>query len=465
MSYPETKTKPYAHQVHAVTEASKWAGYLIAHDMGTGKTKTAVDLLTAVDARRVLILCPKSVISVWPDEIRKHSALDWEIIPLSGDSVAKKAAALSGIADMDRVVVIVNYEAAWRSPLGPVRNEKRRVVDLGLLASIKWDVAIPDEVHRIKAPGGKASWFCKLLRDKAAKRVYGLTGTPMPHSPLDIYGIMRAINPYVFQRSYTLFKSTYAVMGGFQGKQVLGFQNMEDLHRRLYTRCHRVMARDVLDLPPATHERRTVALGTKARKIYDQMETELVAELDTGVLTADNAMVKILRLQQVTGGTVPTDDGRFEVVGHEKEDLLADILEDVPADEPVVVFCLFRPDLDAVHRVAAKLKTSSLELSGRRNELAAWQSGGAQVLAVQIRAGGVGVNLVRARICCYYSVGHSLGDFEQSLARPMRQGQTRPVTYYHLVAKNTIDVRVYQALRDHKKIVDFVLEGMKGASR
>ena len=95
-----------------------------------------------------------------------------------------------------------------------------------------------------------------------------------------------------------------------------------------------------------------------------------------------------------------------------------------------------------------------MELSGRENNLEAWQQGGADILGVQIQAGGVGISLVRARYCIYYSVGFSLGDYEQSLARVHRPGQNQSVIYYHLVAGGTVDEKVYDALQKRRKVID-----------
>ena len=80
------------------------------------------------------------------------------------------------------------------------------------------------------------------------------------------------------------------------------------------------------------------------------------------------------------------------------------------------------------------------------------------MLAVQIQAGGVGVDLTRARYCCFYSPSFSLGDYEQARARVHRPGQTRKVTYIKLIAPDTVDERIYEALSSKKDVVRYVLE-------
>ena len=84
------------------------------------------------------------------------------------------------------------------------------------------------------------------------------------------------------------------------------------------------------------------------------------------------------------------------------------------------------------------------------------------VLAVQLQAGGVGIDLTRASIGVYYSMGFSLGDYQQSLARLHRPGQKYNVTFYHLVATSTVDQQVYKALQNRRAVVEEILGGGNG---
>jgi SNF2 family DNA or RNA helicase len=132
-------------------------------------------------------------------------------------------------------------------------------------------------------------------------------------------------------------------------------------------------------------------------------------------------------------------------------------------DEPVVVFCRFRQDIISIQTAAVKAKRKVAELSGHQNDLIAWQCerNGATVLAVQIQAGALGIDLTRAAYCVFYSTGLSLGDYEQSLARLDRPGQTRSVTYIHLLASGTIDEKVHKAFRQKRNVIEDILKGKK----
>jgi len=187
-----------------------------------------------------------------------------------------------------------------------------------------------------------------------------------------------------------------------------------------------------------------------------------MAEVREGRVTAANAMVKLLRLQQLTGGWVKTDDERYRRLDWAKQRLLEDTLEDIGTKEPVVVFCRFHADLDAVQEACASLGSTCRELSGRRDELECWQAGEAQVLAVQISSGGVGVDLSRARYALYYSLSFSLGEYDQARSRVHRPGQTRPVEHIHLVAKGTVDERIMRALERRAEVIQAILAEIKG---
>jgi len=314
--------------------------------------------------------------------------------------------------------------------------------------------------HRLKAPGGKASRYVARLGQTARFRL-GLSGTPMPHSPLDVYAYFRFIDPSIFGWSFHKVRQHYAVMGGYQNHQVVGYRNLDELNRKFYSVTF-ACGKDVLDLPAEVHITYTCQLGAEARKVYRSLERDLIAEVQAGEVTAANALVKLLRLQQITGGYIRTDDGNDVQIDSAKMNLLRDVLEDIAPNEPVVVFCRFHKDLEAVNRVADETGRRSLELSGRLDELKRWQAGEAPVLAVQIDSGGVGVDLTRARYAIYYSLGFSLGSYEQSLARVHRPGQTRPVEYIHLLAEGTVDEKVMAALARRSDVVNTVLQQMKG---
>lgn len=466
LQVPVTQFPPWHHQLVTFNMVKQLfdldnivscgGGALAALDMGTGKTKMSVDLITNFPNtfQKVLVVCPSSVIDVWAGNEDRKGQFEIHAVPeaykhmlvhpVKNGSVEKKtkiaeAMRYNAAQTKKQFICVVNYESAWREPFA------KWAIDAD------FDLVILDEIHRIKSPGGKASkYFAKLA--KTVKYRLGLTGTPCPHSPLDAYGQYRFLDPGIFGTSFTKFRDAYCTMGGFQNHQVLNFKNQDMLHDKMFLIAHRVMSRDVFDLPKFQSETRTCDLSPEELKIYREMDLNFCAELESGQVTADNAMVKLLRLQEITSGFL---DG--QPIGESKKKLLSDVLEDFELREPLIIFARFTNDLRAIQEVAEKQGRRYGELSGHANELSQWQIGNKDVLGVQIKSGREGVDFTRARYSIYYSLGFSLGDYEQSIKRLDRPGQLREGMYIHLLVKNSVDEKVMEALAKRKEVIESVL--------
>jgi SNF2 family DNA or RNA helicase len=421
--------------------------------MGGGKSRVVIELLRQRRHKLTLIIAPKTVArNVWEGQLERFYDQPLRVLNLSDNATsAHKAARLALWLRRDDGypgVVIVNYDTAWREPLAP------------LLLRTGFDFLVLDEMHRIKSPSGKASWYTRRLGVQTPYRI-GLTGTPMPHKFYDIYAQYRALDPSIFGTSLVAFRLRYGKPSGYEGKDWdLRREMVEPLNRAIYSIAFRVDD-SVLDLPEVLDIERVCELSASARSLYDGLKRDLIARLGAGTITPANAMVLALRLQQLTGGTLKSDDGTEHTVDTAKADLLGEILEDLDPREPVVVFCKFRADLNRVHEIAHDLKRRSAELSGSANHLDMWLHGKADILACQIQSGGLGIDLTRARYAIFYSVGFNNGDYEQARARIHRPGQKGRATYYHLIAQSTIDRRVYQALRAKQDTARAVLEGLQ----
>lgn len=452
---PLRKHDSWRHQVEAYHFANAHEGAMLALRMGEGKSKVAVDLVVNRGCRTTLVLCPVSVRGVWRREFERHAGAPVDVLVLEKGSTKDKAAQADRFLKTTRrpAVVVVNYETA-RLPDFARWSLKRR-----------WDCVILDESHRAK---GHNTDIGKYVADlgKAADYRLALTGTPMPHSPLDIFAQYRFLDRGIFGSSFHHFRNRYAKMNQMFPGKVDQWLNQDELKERFSLLAFRVDG-DVLSLPPFQHHERRCQLSAKAQRVYDSLEQELIAEVEGGVITAANALVRLLRLQQITSGFIVRDESEtVDDVDDAKQLLLYELLSDMPDDEPVVVFCRFRYDLDIVRQTAEKLGRRFGELSGRRRDLTehATMPDGIDVMGVQIQSGGVGIDLTRARYCVYFSIGFSLGDYEQSLARVHRPGQLRPVHYYHLIASGTVDEVVYGALEKRADIVNSVLEALKKGS-
>lgn len=452
-------TALWRHQQSAVDFARDRQGTLLAMSMGHGKSLVVLALLEAWDASRVLILCPKSVVAAWPEQFRRHVATPWTVAALDRGTVEQRSASgRQALTTAPRGCVVVNYEAA-------IQPAMRR-----WLLTQAWDVVVFDESHRLKHGAGVTSRLCRAIGERARRRL-ALTGTPMPHSPLDIHAQARAIGVGVYGQSWIRFRTAYAITDPIFPKRVLRYQHLDDLERKLATFAYR-SPDDAVDLPPATHVTRTGALSAAARSAYRRLERDFTTDLEAygrgdATITAANILVKLLRLQSLTSGFLKDDQDQIHEVDGAKAALLAEVLDEIRISEPIVVFARFRHDLDVIRRVAEASGRASAELSGRVNALATWQRpDGPPVLAVQTQSGGVGISLVRARYCVYYSKSYSLGEHQQSLARCLRPGQDRPVVFVHLLIQDTIDETIEHALNKKEDLIRSLLASItSGQSR
>jgi SNF2 family DNA or RNA helicase len=482
ITLPELRTELWDHQREAATLAADRPCFGLGHDMGTGKSATTIALLERDQAMRVLVLCPKNVVGVWPDQLAQHSPRDWmtwsgEVIGARGElanpSVPRRAAALieanAFALKLQRpFMAVVNYEAAWQ---GQMRN---------VIEGTPWDVLICDESHRAKLPSGKASKLAALVASRVrgrGGRVLCLTGTPMPHTPLDIWAQMRILdggerlgtNFHKFCKRFGAGETIWAP-GGIQRTVYNDIRpdRLEEFTELVSDIWHFVKADEVLDLPDAVDRYLAAKLDPATQRAYDELERYGVHEAELGTLTAANAMVLLLRLAQATSGFGRDVD--TEQIVHltgerppEKARLLSDALEDLPEREPVVVFARFHADLDAIEAAAAKAGRRYGELSGRRRDGldGPRMSGDVDLLGAQLQSGGVGIDLTRARVAVYYSQDFRLADYQQSRARLVRPGQTRPVLFLHLLASGTVDEAIYGALMKRRNVIDEVIEHLK----
>jgi len=322
----------------------------------------------------------------------------------------------------------------------------------------QFDSIIFDECQNLKTAGGKASRFAANICKRIPKRL-GLSGTPMPHSPRDIYAQGRALCPEVFGTSKTSFELQYCIKGGYQNYQVIGYKDQDVFKRKLDSFMFRVSKAEALDLPEEVHITLPFSLEGQIKDIYKTMEREFYIQLDQGEVTASNALVKLLRLQQITSGFVKNDDGKEVLIGDAKARMLCNLLENIPANIPVVVFCRFKKDIQVIKDMAEKWGRVYGEISGDRKDLTedATMPDDITLMAVQIQSGNAGIDLTRSNIGVFYSTTLSRGEYEQCLARLHRPPQINKVTFYHLTARNSVDEKIYRAFERGLNIVNAIL--------
>ncbi len=442
------KTKPYNHQMKALDLCIQNQAFALLMEMGTGKTWVMVNLLEHLKMmdelkRPALVVCPLSVCSVWGGELVKHS--DNLNARLLCGTRYERLKALNEPAD----TYVVNYEGL-------------RVIKEELLQK-NFSMVICDESQKIKNRTAQQSKIVYEL-GKRAERRYILTGTMIVNNPLDSFGQFKFLNESILGSNFFAFQNRYAIM--VQHGRVrfpARFVNVDELAKKIEPWSYRVTKAECLDLPEKIYETRHVELSDKARAIYKQLATELVAEVEHGgpLVTAPIILTKLLRFSQLTAGFTVTEDGALMEVGNEKLRVLEEILDE--AEGKVVVWVKFRHELKMVGELLNKIHVGYVALSGetaqkdRETNLRRFREDDVvRVFVAQLEAGGVGIDLTAASTCVYMSNSYSHGTRDQSESRIHRNGQKNNCLFIDVVARGTIDEKVITTLKTKKDLAAII---------
>lgn len=462
------KTKPWAHQLKALN-------YLFPRDIGalytkpgSGKTKVMIDLIVNRGFKSVIVVAPLKPCDVWVDEIKIHSDIPAESVHLLYKmSTADKLAHLKNThlgtreRKTDTVdIFIVNYQSIWREPFASFLMRK----------SFPIDCVICDESHRIKTPGSKCSRFLARLGKKVQCR-YNLTGTPLAEQPTDVYAQYRFLDSSIFGTNFGNFCNEYEnldpILTARIGHPILDkknpYKNLDELKEKMFS-CAFYIKPDI-KLPP--HKSKIVYFepSEQLEAIYKEFSRTGIVEIGKKVLEAENVLAMITRKQQLTSGYahVEDEDGNEHLkrIDNSRKMCLYHLIKKM-GNEPIVVFAKFRKDFKAIRSIANHLGCGYSEVSGVEDTLEDWKAGKTQIIGVQYSSGSEAISLVRSHICIYYSLTHSLLLYTQSRKRVHRPGQTKPVTYYHIVCRmgkaRTIDEEILSCLKAKKDIVQEIMK-------
>lgn len=427
--------------------------------MGTGKTLTSIAIAgrgyLSGKVKKLLILCPSSVMSVWPMEFESYANFPFECKVLEGTR-EKRIKELNNFKDHEGLkVAVINFESSWR------------LID----ELLHWDadMIIADEAQRLKGNNTSQSKAAHKLGDKAKYKL-ALTGTPVQNSPLDFWSIYRFVDKSIFGTSFYSFKNKYAVMGGYGNHQVLFYRNLDDLTTKAHRIAYRVTKKEALDLPEEMDKNIMVELEPKARKIYEEVRVESYVELDKGEVTAANVLTKLLRLQQITGGFLKNDDDLESKVSNAKLEVLKEILVDLlTEDKKCVIFAKFTSEIKAVEQlIVNEFKCGYIKISGdvpiksRGDVVKSFQENSEiKICIAQIQTAGLGITMHSADTAIFYSLDYNYANYIQSKARIHRIGQKNNCTYIHLIARDTIDERILKALSKKEDIAKRIVDNWR----
>jgi len=445
----------WRHQQEAVEWCLPRRSCLLNLGMGCGKTRIALEVIRRKGHRRVLVCCPKAVVQAWGKQAGLWAPGTRILLLDKGTSAKKEAEIQAALSDSSPIIIVTNYESAWR---------------IKLLEKLSWDCLIYDEIHRLKSPSGTTSrWAARMGKKNPTAQRLGLSGTLLAQGPMDAYGVWRAAESpecMTFGPTYTGFRSTFAITNPSIPGMVVGYRNMQRFGTLVAQTSFCRKSEDVLDLPDIMHHEVQVELNPAESRIYREIEREFCAVMENGNVTPANVLVQLIRLLEICGGSVHRDGDRDATPVSDrasKAASLAEILEDLPGDEPAVVFHKYSADGRAAAAECEKLGRTVSFLNGQKNQLSDWQGGKTNVLIANTASGGVGIDLTRASYGVFYSCGHSLAEYLQAIARLHRPGQTKKTHFYALVStddgRQTVDGRVYEALESRQEVIDAIIAG------
>lgn len=468
------KTTPLAHQAAEFEAHRDDATRALFWEMGCGKTKATIDAVAhqfrsgRVDG--LLVLAPPGVEVNWvTDELPKHMPDD---VPYRAHAYATrsagaqwhKAACAALLGCQGELPVLVMSYNAFRT------YEGRRTVEAFLHRRRTFYVL--DESQRIKRPGAKRT-ISVLATGRRAPVKWILSGTPITNKPFDVYSQMKFLDEEFWVKrgfaDYSSFKTAFGIwvdrvteskngrLGRFE--QVVAFKDLDRLGAMVAEVSSRVLKADVLDLPPKVYQKRYFDLSPAQEKAYADLRRDFATLLESGEpVTAALMVTRLLRLQQVACGYLPSDAGpmvRFPE--NPRLAALEEILEDLEGS--AIIFARFTEDIDQVCALLgdrAVRYDGQVDQDGRLGARRGFQAGEVQFFVGNPAAAGVGLTLHRASTVIYYSNSFDLEHRLQSEDRAHRIGQTRDVTIIDLIARGTVDHKIVASLRDKLSIASQV---------
>jgi SNF2 family DNA or RNA helicase len=412
-----------------------------------------------------MVVCPLAVYSAWVNDLQKLT-IDYDVKVLTG-TMTQKVKLMKRQSEYDLEIVIVNYESFWRKQLF---TEIRK---------FNPDMIIADESHKLKSPTSSQSRYMHFLGDRAQYKLL-LTGTPVCNNPLDVWSQYRFLDKRIFGENYFKFRDYYTVpkeitlQDGRKVKLWNKFQHLDDLQKRLYKIAHRVTKDECLDLPAKTNVYRSVELEPQTLRVYHEIKDNLKAEIDDGVISASNSLVKALVLTRITGGFADVEyydnDKQLTQVSKAKLDGLSDVLDETDPDKKVVIFARFTAEIKAIKELLSKrYKPNQIETftgatpaKDRIGIIDRFQNDpDVKIFLANIQCAGLGITLTASDLMIFYSLSYSMTDHEQARARIHRLGQKNCCVYCYLYCQKTIDETIIKAIKKKADIAESVLSYLK----
>ncbi len=423
-------------------------GACLADDMGLGKTIQALALLLArAPQGPALVVAPTSVCLNWQSEIARFAPTLRVMVFGTGD----RQKTLTDLQPFD--VVITTY--------GLLQQEAER------FAAVQWHSIALDEAQAIKNHQTKRSLAAMALQGDFRMI---LSGTPVENHLGELWNLFRFINPGLLG-SLEQFNERFA--GPIERLQDAGARNRL---RKLIApfMLRRTKSQVLTELPSRTEILRLVELSAEEAALYEALRREALDRLANTVAEGGQQYIQILaeimKLRraccnpQLVAPALGLPSSKLEAFGELLDELLANHHKALVFSQFVDHLSLIRQELDA-RGVRYQYLDGSTPMAERQVRVNAFQSGDGDVFLISLKAGGTGLNLTAADYVIHMDPWWNPAVEDQASDRAHRIGQTRPVTIYRLVAKDTIEEKIVDLHKTKRALADSLLEGADMAAK
>lgn len=470
-------TKPYHHQRLCFLLGVNHPRYYFNLDMGTGKSKLALDLFwwhrEAGNVERLLILVPFTVnITTWLDEIAIH-APDLVAVGLdeSADKERREWALFESIAD----VVILTGASMLRllcdsrgkgKGLAPSDARIRR-------ASKRFGMLVADELSELVGSDNSNNLYFRVLRKlthpKHTFSFYALSGTPWGKTPVacwpQFYLVDRGES---FGETLGLFRSVFcSEREDYFAGTVYEFdkRKMNLFRQCLRHNSIRIDESECFDMPSLNMPERIINFDDATWRYYEKARQEFVSSGRDRELSA-SAFHNMRNL--VAGFFVGVEENgercTVELPTKPKLDALLAWLHEVPPDEKVVVFNDYRKTGELICNALTAAKINHVRIYGGTNKKGEVlrtfkEDPDVRVLVGQNKSCAYNLNMQFARYAAVFEAPCDPKIMKQLLKRLHRGGQKRSVFIYHFIVNNSVDVRIYDSLAQGRNLFEDALSG------
>ena len=442
---PDVKLRKY--QVDGfqwLTRLDAWgAGACLADDMGLGKTiQVLTFILSKADEGPSLVVAPTTVCQNWLEQCQRFTPSLKTVV--FGQGNRQETLAQMGPSSL----LVVSY--------GLLQSE------IEAFQKVRWRIVVLDEAQAIKNFQAKRSQAVLKL-DAQFKIV--TTGTPLENNLGELWTLFQFITPGLL-KSRLYFMNRFASVNDNEKDGT----ETERLARIVKPFLLRRRKDQVLkELPPKTEIPFFVELSEKERSFYEAVRRKLLDDINQDIDTNSpqnriRIIAAITKLRQAACNArlvEPTTD-----IPSAKLEAFVQLVQNlVAANHKALVFSQFVRHLDIIRPVLDNLGISYQYLDGstprkdRTDAVDAFQKGSSDLFLISLKAGGLGLNLTRADFVILLDPWWNPAVEDQASDRAHRIGQTKPVTIYRLIAKNTIEEKIIALHNEKRDLAEKILSG------